>query len=145
MGSLMAGWDSHVPDPKLVKLQRNWSSTKEDIEAYWRSKKREEEEHLKAISGLSHGAQENTFKESEKIYESSSSLPPSSTNKDFLDMETQESLEKNGWWISSKWAFLNEPPVIASEGPAYKYASQFHLANMPASKPDSDPRTGIST
>lgn len=33
-------------------------------------------------------------------------------------------------WISSSSAFLNEPPVIEREGPQYKYAAQYHVANM---------------
>uniref|UniRef100_A0A2P2JLG0 Uncharacterized protein n=1 Tax=Rhizophora mucronata TaxID=61149 RepID=A0A2P2JLG0_RHIMU len=55
MGSLMAGWDSHVldRDPKLAKYKRNWSFTKEEIEAYWNSKKKIQEEHLRAISSPS--------------------------------------------------------------------------------------------
>ncbi|KAK6939476.1 hypothetical protein RJ641_029007, partial [Dillenia turbinata] len=51
MGSLMAGWDSPVLDPKLVKFQRNWSLTKGEIKAYWKSKKETEEEHLRDIYG----------------------------------------------------------------------------------------------
>ncbi|KAA8537608.1 hypothetical protein F0562_027216 [Nyssa sinensis] len=140
MGSLMAGWDSNVPDPKLVKLQRNRSSTKEEIETYWRSKKKKEEEHLKAISDLTHRGHDQ-MQQSANVYERSSSLPSVSMKEYFLDRETEESLEKNGWWISSKWAFLNEPPVI--EGPTNKYASQFHIANVAASKSDHAP-TGIS-
>ncbi|KAI8548856.1 hypothetical protein RHMOL_Rhmol07G0306500 [Rhododendron molle] len=44
MGSLMAGLNSHVRDPRTVKLERNKSLTKEGIEAYWRSRKKAEEE-----------------------------------------------------------------------------------------------------
>ncbi|KAJ6681154.1 DNA polymerase EPSILON CATALYTIC SUBUNIT A [Salix koriyanagi] len=40
MGSLMAGWDSPVPDPISVKYRRNRSLTRGEIDAYWRSKKR---------------------------------------------------------------------------------------------------------
>ncbi|CAK9176380.1 unnamed protein product [Ilex paraguariensis] len=144
MGSLMAGWDSHVPDPKAVKLKRNQSLTKEGIETYWRKKKQIEEEHLKAISDLSSTSQVSALKETEKRLQRSSSLPEANTK--FLDTESESSLEKlilkNGWWISSNSAFLNEPPVIESEGPTYKYAAQFHVASMAASKPHG--QTGIS-
>lgn len=37
--------------------QRNRSFTKEEINAYWQTRKKIEEEHLKAISGSSHRSQ----------------------------------------------------------------------------------------
>ena len=40
-------------------LKRNRSLTKEEIDAYWRSKKEKEEEHLRAISNLSQTIQVN--------------------------------------------------------------------------------------
>ncbi|XP_076922386.1 uncharacterized protein LOC143584156 isoform X2 [Bidens hawaiensis] len=132
MGSLMAGWDSHVPDPKSVHLERNKSMTKEEIATYWRSKKNVNEEHgvLKKTY---------TFYErngSEKIYRRSTSLPitkedpiiESQEDDDDDDDEKREKLfKKHGWWINSRWAFLNEPPVISTETPS-RYASQFHVA-----------------
>ncbi|XP_057975723.1 uncharacterized protein LOC131163039 isoform X2 [Malania oleifera] len=136
MGSLMAGWDSPVRDPKLT-YQRNSSLTRGEIDAYWKSKKKTEEEHLRAISASSDCSPESTpDKYFERILQRSSSLPSSNyTKKDiFMEMdETGTSLErlvkKNGWWTKSSLAFLNEPPVIASaEGTSHKYASQFHVA-----------------
>ncbi|KAF8377920.1 hypothetical protein HHK36_031308 [Tetracentron sinense] len=166
MGSLMAGWDSHVPDPKAEKplnssfsthsylllglsvtYQRNLSFTKGEIESYWRSKKKIEEEHLRAISGLSENSQESTFAESGRMLQRSSSLPLANRRENFMSVDSNTGLEKlikrNGWWTSSNWAFLNEPPVIAAEGPTYKYASQYHITDFGSSKPDS--QAGIST
>ncbi|CAI9755876.1 unnamed protein product [Fraxinus pennsylvanica] len=113
MGSLMAGWDSPVPDDKAVKFQRNKSLTKEEIEAFWKSKKRKEEEHLREISVLSPRSQEQI-------------------KENFLESETSldKLLQKNGWWISSNSAFLNEPPVIAPDGSNQKYKSQYHVATL---------------
>ncbi|EYU32774.1 hypothetical protein ABFS82_14G044700 [Erythranthe guttata] len=114
MGSLMAGWDSPVTDPNIVKLRRNKSLTKDGIESFWKSKKEKEEEHLR-----------------------DSLLSPRSRHKttvfnEMLEMENETNLEKliqkNGWWVSSNLAFLNEPPVIAEEGTVGRYASQFHVA-----------------
>ncbi|XP_015072236.1 uncharacterized protein LOC107016261 [Solanum pennellii] len=126
MGSLMAGWDSPVSDPQAMKLRTNKSLTKREIDAYWRSKKLIEEEHQKYISTLSPRSQKQAnivFEEATKTAEESLS-----------NLENEESLDqlikKNGWWISSNWAHLNEPPVEEPEGPAYKYVSQFHVANM---------------
>ncbi|KAK1395625.1 Tat-binding like [Heracleum sosnowskyi] len=145
MGSLMAGWDSHVPDPWTVKHQMNHSLTREEIDTYWKSKKQTEEEHTQVVSKET-GA--------DKSYQRSSSVPLSNTKERFLDMESDDENEvslqnlilKNGWWTSSSSAFLNEPPVISEGGRNRhnKYASQFHVADVDASKPHL-PSTGIST
>ncbi|KAJ4701962.1 putative DNA polymerase epsilon catalytic subunit A [Melia azedarach] len=132
MGSLMAGWDSPTSDPKFVKYKRNQSLTKEEIEAYWRGKKKIEEEHLKAIS-----SPQNRQESSEINLQRSSSLPMANTitKESFMNMDKDADLEhfikKNGWWTRSNWAFLNEPPVL--EGNSKSYASQFHIANLAAS------------
>ncbi|GMP81533.1 hypothetical protein CsSME_00036209 [Camellia sinensis var. sinensis] len=148
MGSLMAGLDSQVPDPRTAEIQRNQSLTNEGIEAYWRSKKKVEEEHLRAISDiLMKSSQEIIIMESER--KRSSSLPLSNTKESQLEMETDQTIlekliNKNGWWTRSSSAFLNEPPVIAAESPANKYASQYHVAaGIATSKPSSI--TGISS
>ncbi|KAF5806720.1 hypothetical protein HanRHA438_Chr05g0233911 [Helianthus annuus] len=134
MGSLMAGWDSHVPDPKSVQLERNRSMTKEEIATFWKSKNnvKEEQEHggvLKKACTFSEANQKNG---SEKIYRRSNSLPIIKEDsiietQEEEDEEEEELFKKHGWWINSRWAFLNEPPVIASETPS-RYAAQFHVA-----------------
>ncbi|KAI6688264.1 hypothetical protein NL676_025092 [Syzygium grande] len=126
MGSLMAGWDSPVHDPKYVAYQRNRSFTKEEIEAYRRSEKvKAEEELLKAPSD---GAREMVLEERARKYERSDSLP--------AELEAGTSWEtlinSKGWWTWSNWAFLNEPPV--HERSTNSYASQFHVANLHKSK-----------
>ncbi|XP_068642326.1 uncharacterized protein [Aristolochia californica] len=148
MGSLMAGWDTPVPDPKHVKYQKNNSFTKAEIEAFWNSKKRIEEEHLKEISGLVQTNQEGALQnEAGPGLRRSSSLPLTDHKSESIQLhEAISDLEKltkaSDWWTRSKWAFLNEPPVTAMEGPAYKYAAQYHVANLAKSK--SAGRQGIS-
>ncbi|XP_022149981.1 uncharacterized protein LOC111018241 [Momordica charantia] len=134
MGSLMAGWAS---DPEQVSHRRNKSLTREEIEAFWKTKKQLEEEHLKAIL-------RDPLESSDEIkkvefggnLQRSNSVPPLNTNKSFMAMESEADLEekpkKNGWWRRSNWAFLNEPPV--TEGSGNRYVSQFHVANVAASK-----------
>ncbi|TMW94232.1 hypothetical protein EJD97_010557 [Solanum chilense] len=125
MGSLMAGWDSPVSDPQAMKLRTNKSLTKREIDAYWRSKKLIEEEHQKYISTLSPRSQ----KQANSVFEEATKTAEESLSN--LEEESLDQLiKKNGWWISSNWAHLNEPPVEVREGPAYKYVSQFHVANM---------------
>ncbi|XP_022772155.1 uncharacterized protein LOC111314807 [Durio zibethinus] len=147
MGSLMAGWDSPVSDPAAVIRNRNRSLTKEEIEAYWRSKKKTEEEHLKAICSPSDSCSklDTPFAEYGRQYMRSSSMPLPNTKQGFLEMNEETSLEnitkKNGWWTRSNWAFLNEPPVADRLTNSYK--PQFHIANLGASKLNTD--TGIST
>jgi hypothetical protein len=136
MGSLMAGWDSPVQDLKAEKLRRNNSLTREEIKAFWRSKEVIKEQHLSALSAHTEKMiQEDEFETGKQ--RRSSSVPRSLQGQgvQMKDTEKSESLEKiiqkNGWWNSSKWAFLNEPPVIGTEGPKYKYASQIHVASKP--------------
>nr|XP_043608285.1 uncharacterized protein LOC122580080 [Erigeron canadensis] len=139
MGSLMAGWDSHIHDPKSIKLNRNKSMTKEGIETYWRSKRNivqqvdvADDDVLKPCHTFSEGDQKN---ETKKMYNRSNSLPIKNKSSSIIEAseegdheEDQEALfKKRGWWINSRWAFLNEPPVLASETP-FRYASQFHVA-----------------
>ncbi|KAH8509458.1 hypothetical protein H0E87_011283 [Populus deltoides] len=143
MGSLMAGWDSPVPDPRSMKYRRNRSLTRGEIDAYWRLKKRTEEDHLKAISGLSSNSQDGADEDHGIEFQRSSSLPAATTKERFMDMETdQASLEqlikKNGWWTSSNWAFLNEPPVL--ERSSNNRTPHFHVASLATSKSN----TGIN-
>ncbi|RDY04896.1 hypothetical protein CR513_11319, partial [Mucuna pruriens] len=139
MGSLMAGWGSTHMDPQSATLKRNRSLTKDEIDAYWQSKKKIEEEHLKAISNLPVTIQAEPAKKLEK-----SMTVPVTRARDYLNMDVDTSLEKlikkNGWWTKSSWAFLNEPPV--TEAASNKYTSQFNVANLGSSK--FNPQNGIS-
>lgn len=139
----MAGWHSPTIDPESAKLKRNRSLTKEEIDAYWRLKKKIEEDHLRAISGLPQAIQDSKSEESENKLQKSTSMPSTRT-KESVDVDAGTSLEqlikKNVWWTKSNWAFLNEPPV--TEAASSKYASQFHVANLGA--PKFNPGDGIS-
>ncbi|XP_016163211.1 uncharacterized protein LOC107605754 [Arachis ipaensis] len=127
MGSLMAGWDS-----KSATLKRNRSLTKDEIDAYWRTKKKIEEEHLRAISNLAQVVQTSTTSiEVEKKLQRAITMPLGRGNESLnlnIDSNLEELIKKNGWWTKSSWAFLNEPPV--TESSSNKYVSQFHVANM---------------
>ncbi|KAK7383023.1 hypothetical protein VNO78_28688 [Psophocarpus tetragonolobus] len=143
MGSLMAGWDSTHMDPKSATLKRNRSLTKDEIDSYWKSKKKIEEEHLRAISNSSETLQAKKNTEPEKKLQKSITMPVTRgqdySNKD-IDTSLEQLIKKNGWWRKSSWAFLNEPPV--NESASNKYASQYDVANLGSSK--FKPRDGIS-
>ncbi|XP_010936690.1 uncharacterized protein [Elaeis guineensis] len=139
MGSLMAGWNTPVQDPKAVRYQRNRSLTRGEIDAYWKSKKKTEEEHLRELFGFVENNQEkNICQGSGEKLQRSSSLPLTDRRESSLNSIFKSDDEKNEktncWWTRSHWAFLNEPPVTAMEGPSYKYASQYHVANFGSSK-----------
>jgi len=119
----MAGWDSHTTDPKSASLERNRSLTKEEIDAFWRSKKESEDEHLKAISNLSRTIQPGKYEDT---------VPLTRRMKKSFGMDVDKNMKKSGWWTKSSWAFLNEPPVM--EAPTSKYASQYHVATLGSSK-----------
>ncbi|XP_062159177.1 uncharacterized protein LOC133866613 [Alnus glutinosa] len=131
MGSLTAGWDSPVLDPKAAAFKRNSSLTKGEIDAYWRANKKEdEEEHSEETS------KERTSGDSQEKFERSKSAPLRNIKEDFTDMETEAKPEKikkkTGWWTRSNWAFLNETPH--EEGASNTYTSQFHVASLAPSK-----------
>ncbi|RAL40468.1 unnamed protein product [Cuscuta campestris] len=133
MGSLMAGWDSPLSsDPKAVMFQRNKSLTKEEVDGYWRLKKKKQEEDEKK----------------EQCPRSSSAGSAQMKEDILLDTGTvseTSSLEKlihtHGWWVSSNWAHLNEPPPEEGD---YKYISQFHVANRAANDDSNRHHAGIS-
>ncbi|KAL5713422.1 hypothetical protein ACHQM5_015496 [Ranunculus cassubicifolius] len=150
MGSLMAGWSSATPDSKSVLYERNKSFTKEEIEAYWRTRGKGDGEYLR-VASLSRSpestSQDNVGKESGGKLQRSNSLPVTDRRGNFLNIDSETALnkllKKNDWWTRSNFAFLNEPPVIEAEGPSYKYASQYHVTDFSSSRPTT--LHGIST
>ncbi|KAK8939118.1 hypothetical protein KSP39_PZI010842 [Platanthera zijinensis] len=121
MGSLMAGWSSSASrDMKSEKLRRNKSQIKEEIESYWKTKKRTEENppeeealHAEDEFQSIHGGSESSR------MQRSISLPLGDRKGGLGNI-----------WTRSNWAFLNEPPLKTMEGPAYKYAAQYHVADL---------------
>ncbi|KAM6544300.1 hypothetical protein CsatB_008747 [Cannabis sativa] len=116
------------------KRNRNRSLTKEDIEAFWRTKNKTVEEHLKDLSeAKQHRQKIDKFEKDDysgkKSQVKSSSLSLHSLKVD-VDSETsiENHIKKNGWWTRSNWAFLNEPLASEAEGPPNTYVSQFHVA-----------------
>ncbi|KAJ0820304.1 hypothetical protein HanPSC8_Chr16g0706341 [Helianthus annuus] len=116
MGSLMAGWNSHV---RHLQLERNRSLTKEEIARFWRSKKIKR----KNFSFLK--LRIDTQRKIKYVRDESELLPPSLLVRE--EEIVEPTLKKHGWWICSKCAFLNEPPYMSWET-SYNYVAQFHIA-----------------
>ncbi|KAG6585589.1 hypothetical protein SDJN02_17189, partial [Cucurbita argyrosperma subsp. argyrosperma] len=129
MGSLMGGWNSPVLDPKSVKFKRNRSLTKEEIEAYWKSKRKLEEEHLRAISmPVDRDTVGIDYKRSSSFPAAIGKAEKEVFAESDLERKNLEKLKKNGWWRRSNSAFLNEPPVL--DGAAKAYASQYGVTDV---------------
>lgn len=163
MGSLVAGWDSPTSRSGKARLERNKSSTNEEIETFWKTKRMAEEDHLKAvaegqaqcqgqaISDIQSPTDNYNIKESEAVLirgdthrklaanrpvglDSSRTFPGCNTttvvadSRSANDDEDLHNLRKaKAWWTRSNWAFLNEPPLMATEGSTEKYATQYHV------------------
>ncbi|CAN6291261.1 unnamed protein product [Urochloa humidicola] len=146
MGSLMAGWDSPVlGDDKKVNARRNRSLTKEEVEAFWKQRRRSEDGG-ELTSPLASLAKESPFGgRLEKAARSpgrgggakaGGASSPKVRVDGFLpgggdDGAAADSPSKSrDWWTLSNWAFLNEPPQEEPSGRAQSYTPQFHVAQI---------------
>ncbi|RCV40137.1 hypothetical protein SETIT_9G027700v2 [Setaria italica] len=138
MGSLMAGWDSPVlGDDKKVHARRNRSLTKEEVEAFWKQRRRSEDGG-ELTSPLASPATESPFGTLEKAARSPGRGGASSPRvrvDGFLpgddDGAAADSPSKSrDWWTRSNWAFLNEPPQEEPASRAQNYTPQFHVARI---------------
>ncbi|BAT77758.1 hypothetical protein LR48_Vigan09g025200 [Vigna angularis] len=123
MGSLMPGWDSPTLDPESASIERNRSLTKQQIDAYWRTKE-------KTDCKLSETIQTRKLQDSENSGMSCTVVKnriEKPLDRD-VDEKSLKFVKKSYWWTMSSSAFLNERPLI--EASSNNYASQFHVANM---------------
>ncbi|CAN6302941.1 unnamed protein product [Urochloa humidicola] len=146
MGSLMAGWDSPVlGDDKKVHARRNRSLTKEEVEAFWKQRRRSEDGG-ELTSPLASPATESPFGSLEKAVRSprrgggakaGGASSPGVRVDGFLpgdgsdDGAASDSPSKSrDWWTRSNWAFLNEPPQEEPSSRAQSYTPQFDVARI---------------
>ena len=109
----------------LVHARRNRSLTKEEVEAFWKQRRRSEE----AESPF--GSLESPGGGSTKAAGASS---PKVRVDGFLPGGGADSPSKSrDWWTRSNWAFLNEPPQEEPSGRAQSYTPQFHVARIATS------------
>ncbi|KAK3148879.1 hypothetical protein QOZ80_3AG0209900 [Eleusine coracana subsp. coracana] len=124
MGSLMAGWDSPVlGDDNKVRARRNRSLTKEEVESFWKQRRKSEDGGEVTSAGT-----QSPFGSLEKT-RSSSPLARGGIKVDtdtaaarvegFLgggEGEGESPSKSRDWWTRSSWAFLNEPPQEEPDG-----------------------------
>ncbi|XP_010907757.1 uncharacterized protein [Elaeis guineensis] len=132
MGSLMSGWDSPFLDPDTVRLERNRSLTKEEIEIFWKLHKKTEEEEGENFQNDSHSPKQSQEMDAIRLkkfalrHQLEKGEKPGD-NPDELDTKPDKS---GDWWTRSNWAFLNEPPRDEMDDSAQKYTAQFHVAAL---------------
>ncbi|XBI75304.1 hypothetical protein VPH35_068686 [Triticum aestivum] len=106
MGSLMAGWSSHALPPQRhtlsiavcnLRFMRNRSLTKEDVEAFWRQQTKPP-------------APEDNVNGGTTVLTSPLSRPSTLSYARSSPPVMTGSVDGDGRWTRSSWAFLNEPP-----------------------------------
>ncbi|CAK9272153.1 unnamed protein product [Sphagnum jensenii] len=110
MGSLMSGWDSHPLDDQKVTKRSNSSLTKDEISAFWRSRQKAMEEHLKEAAAQK--ALAATMTQQSGGGSSLSAALPIEVPKQSLEEVQQPTASSPDWWTRSNWAFLNFPPEM---------------------------------
>ncbi|KAH8965079.1 hypothetical protein BDL97_04G100300 [Sphagnum fallax] len=125
MGSLMSGWDSHPLDDQKVTKRSNSSLTKDEISAFWRSRQKAMEEHLKEAAAQK--ALAATVTQSGGGSSLSVALPIE-VPKQALEEVQQPTASSPDWWTRSNWAFLNFPPEMLLKDSRDRYTPQFDVA-----------------
>jgi len=128
MGSLMAGWSTNPLDAQSVMNRSKSSLTKEEIEAFWRSRQKAVEEHLNDAA-----AQKATVADAAAGSSASAvigSLPiPIQAAAQVMVQELKTPIAASpDWWTRSDWAFLNDPPESHTDA-RHKYTPQFDVAS----------------
>lgn len=142
----MAGWDSPVlGDDSIVRARRNRSLTMEEVDAFWKQR-RKPEDGGEAASPFGSPGTESPFGSLEKARSLPS--PLARGNKAKAGPSSPAALLVEGfpgddgggagespsksrdWWTRSNWAFLNEPPQEEASGRDQNYTPQFHVARI---------------
>ncbi|BBN14140.1 hypothetical protein MPTK1_6g09190 [Marchantia polymorpha subsp. ruderalis] len=130
MGSLMAGWQTKPRNAQQAALKRSTSSmTNDEVTRYWRAKENSIKEHLEEAqmaAGFFKAYQKFEMNDdSYDIKEGAVSLLPSAPTLN--GPQDAGKGRKADWWTKSKFAYLNEPPLV-NEGKQNRYLAQFEVA-----------------
>ncbi|KAH8975305.1 hypothetical protein BDL97_01G149200 [Sphagnum fallax] len=120
MGSLMAGWSSNPLDAESAMNRSKSSLTNEEIEAFWRSREKAMEEHLKDA------AAQKVADQAESSGTGSAPIPIQGEQV-VVEESNLPIAASPDWWTRSNWAFLNEPPESHTDA-RHKYTPQFDVA-----------------
>ncbi|CAL4936844.1 unnamed protein product [Urochloa decumbens] len=138
MGSLMSGWSSSALSDKEVRLMRNRSLTKDEVEAFWRKHGGRPAENgeettiplaarqlkvMRSMPPLRGGTRSDDDpcspcggRQNHHLFPRSEPSSPATTTtrgeRFFFpgNDDADTSSTSRGWWTRSSWAFLNEPP-----------------------------------
>lgn len=128
MGSLMSGWDSHPLDDQKVTKRSNSSLTKDEISAFWRSRQRAMEEHLKEAAAQKALAATVTQQSGGGSSLSVASAVAIEVPRQASEEVQQPTASSPDWWTRSNWAFLNFPPEMLLKDSRDRYTPQFDVA-----------------
>ncbi|KAH9575703.1 hypothetical protein CY35_01G124400 [Sphagnum magellanicum] len=120
MGSLMAGWSSNPLDAEAAMNRSKSSLTNEEIEAFWRSREKAMEEHLKDA------AAQKVADQAESSGTGSTPIPIQG-ERVVVEESNLPIAASPDWWTRSNWAFLNDPPESHTDA-RHKYTPQFDVA-----------------
>ncbi|CAL4919900.1 unnamed protein product [Urochloa decumbens] len=130
MGSLMAGWDSAVlGDDKKVHARRNRSLTKEEVEAFWKQRRRSEDGG-ELTSPLASPAAIGSLDKAARSPGRGGGAKQAAAGAGDDGAAADSPSKSRDWWTRSNWAFLNEPPQEEPSGRAQSYTPQFHVARI---------------
>jgi predicted metal-dependent hydrolase len=124
----MSGWDSHPLDDQKVTKRSNSSLTKDEISAFWRSRQRAMEEHLKEAAAQKALAATVTQQSGGGSSLSTASAVSIEVPKQASEEVQQPTASSPDWWTRSNWAFLNFPPEMLLTDSRDKYTPQFDVA-----------------
>jgi hypothetical protein len=132
MGSLMAGWSSNPLTAESVMVRSKSSLTKEEIEAFWRSRQKAMEEHLKdaAAQKLADHQQAESSNSGTGLA-AAVPIPIQTAGSQVMVQELPKPSSiaaSPDWWTRSNWAFLNDPPESHMNYAPGKYTAQFDVA-----------------
>lgn len=122
MGSLLPGWSSSPSQTEKVMKRSSSSLTKEEVEKFWKSKRLLVQEHLDEANKDAAMSPRTRLARaiSEELEAQQRMAQPGGVSISLP--------EANSWWTKSRWAFLNDPPVIDVK--QSKYVPQFDVATL---------------
>ncbi|KAL3683465.1 hypothetical protein R1sor_001487 [Riccia sorocarpa] len=127
MGSLTAGWQTVPKSTPQAAFKRSSSLTNKAVDKFWRARHNSIREHLEEAQMAAFFMDPSKIEMNDDDYDikqSTISLPSAPT----LNGPQEEGMGKKAdWWTKSKFAYLNDPPLM-NDTKQSKYTAQFEVA-----------------